>query len=74
MCQSCENEDLEDAVNEEAKTALLAVWKAHIEAAGKGFPTDVELLDLMEGAAELALKEERERQADRAMDEDARWR
>jgi hypothetical protein len=49
MCQECREED---SVIEE-KTALLARWKARLEAAGKGFPTDVDLLDLMDRAAEL---------------------
>jgi hypothetical protein len=50
-------------VNEtEEKTALLARWKARLEAAGKGFPTDVDLIDLMDRWAELVLEDERELQ------------
>lgn len=49
MCQECREED---AVIEE-KTALLARWKARLEAAGKGFPTDEDLFDLMDRAAAL---------------------
>lgn len=51
MCQLCRNE--EDAVNDEARVAVLARWKARVEAAGKGFPTDEDLLDLMRSAAGL---------------------
>lgn len=57
-------------MNEDAKTALLAQWKARIEAAGKGFPTDVDLLELMDLAASAAAAAARELQKE---DYD-RWR
>jgi hypothetical protein len=52
-------------VKEAEKTALLARWKAAVECRGRGWPTDQELLDLMETAADQAVAEEREAQNDR---------
>lgn len=53
MCMTCENEDLEDAMTAGEMTAALAVWKARLEAAGLGFPTDGDLTELLVLGAEI---------------------
>ncbi len=52
-------------MNEAAKVAVLARWKAAVESRGLGWPTDQELLDLMESWADMVLEDERENQNDR---------